>query len=76
VPRVRCLLDIDPELPTDARAASIRKVRRYARLKSPIPAIVSHRFGTVDGAHRLVAARLRGDEYVLAHLGLPQCSFR
>ena len=65
----------DPKLPADAEPASRRDVKRYARMKSPIPAIVlldyGHRYGIADGRHRLAAARARGDAHVLAFIGVP-----
>jgi hypothetical protein len=70
----------DPKLPADVEPASQRDVKRYARMKSPIPAIVlldyGDRYGVADGRHRLAAARIRGDTHVLCYIGVPLPSRR
>ena len=66
----------DPKLPADAQPASRHDVRRYAKWKTPIPAIVlmdrGDRYGIADGRHRLAAARARGDKTIMAYIGTPR----
>lgn len=53
--------------------ASIRDVKRYARHPGILPEIVlvERRTGieVIDGAHRIAAARLRGDDKIPAYVG-------
>ena len=62
----------DARLP-ELHPASKRDVARYSRLKTEFPAIVLERRGPKfvlhDGAHRLAAARQRGDSTIKAFVG-------
>jgi hypothetical protein len=53
--------------------ASQRDVKRYAKMRTPIHAIVvcqrGRRTVVEDGEHRLAAARLRGDSEIDVYVG-------
>jgi hypothetical protein len=71
---VTVLVD-DPRL-SEGFPASRRDVARYARLTTPIPALIlgwdGRRLFRHDGEHRLAAAKVRGDASFTAYIGIPR----
>jgi hypothetical protein len=63
-----------PFLPATLHPASPSDVARYARLPTPIPALVlgweGGKLVLHDGAHRLAAARLKGEPTITAYIGV------